>query len=177
MYETEQLSHTPIYDGAALSAMDSLVTYLHWFSSHPSISKEALSDILRMEHYEVLPLSDILRMEHYEVLPQGNRLPSSYHDAMKLVEPFLIQPIVFHVCSNDCVLFSRLSSMCALTIAYCSEESILVWIHVRFVVHRDLSRKESQQGDLPTFYWSAAGPTFWNSKPGKNSTGTYYATW
>ena len=159
MYDTEQLSHTPIYDGAALSAMDSL----HWFSSHPSISKEALSDILRMEHYEVLP--------------QGNRLPSSYHDAMKLVEPFLIQPIVFHVCSNDCVLFSRLSSMCALTIAYCSEESILVWIHVRFVVHRDLSRKESQQGDLPTFYWSAAGPTFWNSKPGKNSTGTYYATW
>ena len=122
MYDTEQLSHTPLYDGAALSVMDSLVKYLHWFSSHPSISKEALSDILRMEHYEVLP--------------QGNRLPSSYHDAMKLVEPFLIQPIVFHVCSNDCVLFRG---------EYTSLDSCPVCGASR------LSRKESQQGDLPTF--------------------------
>ena len=64
--------------------------YLHWFSEHPGISKEALSDILKLEHAEVLP--------------PGNKLPASYDDAMKLVEPFLIQPFVFHACPNDCIV-------------------------------------------------------------------------
>ena len=58
-----------------------------WLSEHPGISKEALSDILRLEHSEVLPT--------------GNELPSSFADAMKLVVPFLIQPILFHACPND----------------------------------------------------------------------------
>ena len=73
------------------SLMDALVKYLKWFSEHPGISKDALSDILRLEHNEVLP--------------SGNKLPSSFADAMKLAEPFLIQPILFHVCPNDCILF------------------------------------------------------------------------
>ena len=71
--------------------MDALVKYLKWFSEHPGICKDALSDILRLEHNEVLP--------------SGNKLPSSFADAMKLAEPFLIQPILFHICPNDCILF------------------------------------------------------------------------
>ena len=39
--------------------MDALVKYFKWFSEHPGISKEALSDILRLEH---------------NVLPSGNEL-------------------------------------------------------------------------------------------------------
>ena len=90
LYESEQLSSTPLYDGSKMTVMDALVKYLHWFSEHPGISKEALSDILKLEHAEVLP--------------PGNKLPASYA-AMKLVEPFLIQPIVFHVCPNDCIVY------------------------------------------------------------------------
>ena len=90
IYDNEVLSSTPLYESASLSVMDALVKNLLWFSEHPSISKEALSDKLSMDH---------------EVLPPGNKLPSSYSSAMKLVEPFLIQPIVFHVCPNDCIVF------------------------------------------------------------------------
>ena len=91
IYDQEVLSSTPLYNGARLTVMDALVKHLSWFSEHPSISKEALSDVLRMEHLEILP--------------PGNNLPSSYNDAMKVIEPFLIQPIMFHACPNDCIIF------------------------------------------------------------------------
>ena len=71
VYDSEQLSCTPLYDGASLSLMDALVKYLKWFSEHPGISKV---------------LSDILKLVHNEVLPRRNILPSSFADAMKLVE-------------------------------------------------------------------------------------------
>ena len=90
IYDDERLS-VPLYDGSSVTIMESIVKYLHWFSNHPSISKEALSDILKLEHNDILP--------------PGNNLPSSYDDIMKLAEPFLIQPILFHVCPNDCVIF------------------------------------------------------------------------
>ena len=60
VYDSEQLSCTPLYDGASLSLMDALVKYLKWFSEHPGISKEALTDILKLEHNEVLPRGNIL---------------------------------------------------------------------------------------------------------------------
>lgn len=85
IYDDEQLSSTPLYDGAEISA---IVNYLSWFSEHPGISKEALSDMLSLQHREVLP--------------QGNRLPVSYSEIIKLVEPFLMQPIR---CPNDCIVF------------------------------------------------------------------------
>ena len=91
VYENERLSSTPLYDGAKTTVMDALVHYLSWFSEHPGISKEALSDILRMQHAEILP--------------PGNKLPATYNEVMKLVEPFLVQPILFHACPNDCVVF------------------------------------------------------------------------
>ena len=61
------LSSTPLYDGASITVMDALVQNFSWFSEHPGISHEALSDKLRMDHYEVLP--------------PGNKLPSSYSSA------------------------------------------------------------------------------------------------
>ena len=90
VYDNENFS-TPLYDGAKLTVMDAVVKHLAWFSEHPGLSKEALSDILEMEHCEVLP--------------SGNQLPSSYGEAMKIVEPFLIQPIMFHACPNDCIIY------------------------------------------------------------------------
>ena len=91
IYDDEKLSSSPLYDGAEISVMDAIVKYLSWFSEHPGISKEALSDMLSLQHHEVLP--------------RGNRHPASYSDIMKLVEPFLMQPIHFHCCPNDCIVF------------------------------------------------------------------------
>ena len=91
IYDTECLSKTPLFTGSSTSIMDALVAYLRWFSEHPGISKEALSEMLRVQHNEILPLE--------------NKLPSSYNEAMKLVEPFLIKPVVYHACPKDCILF------------------------------------------------------------------------
>ena len=90
---TETLSKIPLYDGATISVMDALVKYFSWFSEHPGISKEALSDVLSIEHNEILPA--------------GNKLPSSYNEAIKFIEPFLIEPVVFYACPNDCVIFRK----------------------------------------------------------------------
>lgn len=97
VYETEQLSNTPLYDGSKCTLMDALVKYFYWFSSHPSISKEALSNMLSLQH---------------EILPPDNTLPSCYDSAIKLIEPLLIQPIVFHACRNDCIIFRKDYSDC-----------------------------------------------------------------
>lgn len=88
---THFIAQTPLYNGAEITILQSIVHHLSWFSEHPSISKQALSDLLKREH-------------HY-VLPPGNHLPDSYEAAMKLAKDFLIEPIVFHACPNDCVLF------------------------------------------------------------------------
>ena len=82
---------TPLYPGAQITVLQAIFQYLYWFTEHPSISKDALSDLLHFQHHNVLP--------------PGNLLPNSYEKAMKLVEPFLIKPLIFHCCPNDCILF------------------------------------------------------------------------
>ena len=77
--------------------MDAIVKHLSWFSEHPRISREAISDMLSPQHHEVLP--------------RGNRLPTSYSYVMKLIEPMLMQPIRFH-CPNDCIIFRGDSRLC-----------------------------------------------------------------
>jgi len=34
-----------------------------------------------------------------------NSLPSSYEAARSTIEPYLVQPVVYNVCKNDCILF------------------------------------------------------------------------
>ena len=81
----------PLYNGASITLLETVVEHLLWFAEHPGISKEALSNLLHVQHHRVLP--------------PGNILPENYEAAMKLVEPFLITPVVFHVCPNDCIIF------------------------------------------------------------------------
>lgn len=92
VYDTETLSKTPLYDGSNCTLMDAVVKYLHWFSDHPGISKETLSNMLSLQ---------------YDILPPGNNLLSSYDDAIKMVELLLIQPIIFHACKNDCIIYRK----------------------------------------------------------------------
>jgi len=67
------------------------VAYLFdWFSAHPSLSKEAFSKNLQLWH---------------SLLPEGNLLPTSYQEAYKIIRPYLLPEIVFHVCINDCIIY------------------------------------------------------------------------
>ena len=117
IYDTELLSRTALYEGAKISVMDAVVKYLQGFIEHPSLSWEALSGILRMEHIEILP--------------PGNKLPASYEEALQLVEPFLIQPILFHACPNDCIT--------------------QILMHVQSVHHQDIVSQVSLPNVLHTF--------------------------
>ena len=71
-----------------------------------------------------------MNLQHHEVLPQGNRLPASYGDIMKLIEPFIMQPIRFVV----------------LMTVLCLGEYIQTWIHAQFVVLHGTQSLESLQG-------------------------------
>jgi len=46
----------------------------------------------------------MLSMQHSTFLPQGNNLPVS-DAALRAIEHFLVKPIVYHVCPNDCIVF------------------------------------------------------------------------
>ncbi len=47
----------------------------------------------------------MLAMQHTAVLPPGNQLPSTYEAALRAIEPYLVQPIVYDVRPNDCIIF------------------------------------------------------------------------
>ena len=82
----------PLFPGSGHSILQSLVKYFSWFCEHPGISKEALSSMLAMNH---------------TMLPYGNNLPNSYEAALRIIQPYLVQSIVYDVCPNDCIIFRK----------------------------------------------------------------------
>lgn len=50
----EGISCSPLYDGAPVTVLETLVHYFTWFSEHPGISEEALSSMLSMQHNSIL---------------------------------------------------------------------------------------------------------------------------
>lgn len=82
---------TPLYEGASITLLEAVAQHLLWFTEHPGTSKQALTSILELQHHSILP--------------QGNLLPDCYRSAIDIVNVFLIKPLVFDVCPNDCVLF------------------------------------------------------------------------
>ena len=91
--ETDVRSRLPLYEGSSKTVLETLGGYFYWFSSHPSISKNALSTLLYHEHYNVLP--------------EGNNLPSSYLQAYDFIKPNLLPTECYHACPNDCILFRK----------------------------------------------------------------------
>lgn len=81
---------TPLFEGSSSTVLTALVKQFHWFTEHPGISKEALSSQFAMQH---------------AMLPKGNNLPCSYDAALAKIEPYLVQPTVYDVCENDCILY------------------------------------------------------------------------
>lgn len=73
-----------------LTVLQWLFMNFHYFSAHPSISKSAFSDNLQLQ-----------ARVHKTVCS----LPASYHEAKKLIKPYLVEKVVFDVCINDCVVY------------------------------------------------------------------------
>ena len=88
----------PLYVGSPNSVLHTLVKYFHWFSEYPGISKESFSSMLALQS---------------TLLPGGNNLPTSYEAARRTIEPHLVQPIIYDVCKNDCIVFRGLNASLA----------------------------------------------------------------
>lgn len=89
-----QTAKIPLYEKSEFTVLQTLAGYFHWFTEHPSTSKAALSDLLRLKK---------------RILPQPNNLPGTYEEACNFVKPFLVPFETYHVCPNDCILFRKTS--------------------------------------------------------------------
>lgn len=76
------------------------ITVLQWlcmnfnlFTAHPSMSKEAFSTNLQLQ--KVLNTTNNSTYE----------LPSTYREARKMINPYVIKKKVFKLCTNSCVCF------------------------------------------------------------------------
>ena len=87
----DECLNSPLYTGAHVTVIQAVVEHLLWFTQHPHISKDAFSDMLYMQHYSTLP--------------NDNLLPCSYNDIRRKIEPYLVKPVVFDCCPNDCIVF------------------------------------------------------------------------
>ena len=83
-------ANLPLYSGAKTTLLETLAKHFEWFTSHPGTSKQALSELLCLEH---------------SILPEDNTLPSSYSSAFRLIEPYLIKPEVFMLASMTASCF------------------------------------------------------------------------
>ena len=77
-----------LYKGSSTTVLATLDGYFDWFTTHPCLSKSALSELRQFEHKHILPF--------------GNNLPSSYEEALQFVRPFMLDTVTHHVCPNDC---------------------------------------------------------------------------
>ena len=89
---TSGIAATTLHEGSNFTILQCLVKYFSWFCEHPAISKAALSSMLTMQQ---------------SILPPGNNLPTSYEGALSAIEPYLVQPVVYDACQNDCIIFRR----------------------------------------------------------------------
>lgn len=39
------------------------------------------------------------------ILPLPNQLPGSYEAALRVIEPYIVSPVTYDICINDCILF------------------------------------------------------------------------
>lgn len=85
---TSGIAATPLYEGSSITVLQSLAIHFRWFCQHPGISKAALSSMDGM-------------------LPARKQLPSSYEAALAAIEPYLVQPVYYDVCQNDCIIFRK----------------------------------------------------------------------
>ena len=82
-----------LYECSSITLLEAIAEHLHWFTKHPGTSKQALSEVLYMQHHTILP--------------KGNILPDSYKIAIRIVKSYLVEPTVYDVCPNHCIIYQN----------------------------------------------------------------------
>lgn len=85
-----------LYPESTLSIIQAITLLFSWFSAFPGMSKESFSQLLLLLHTFFLPC--------------GNKLPSTYSKAHKLLEPYLSPVTEYHCCINDCIVYRNSSA-------------------------------------------------------------------
>lgn len=88
--EAEMNARTPIYDGARMTRLSSILALLNLQERH------GVSNIM---------LDEVLHLLHDLLLPEGNLLPGSWSEAKNVLKSMGMEYHIIHVCVNDCVLF------------------------------------------------------------------------
>ena len=84
-------SSTPLYNGSSVNILQAHSELLLWYATHGTMSK--------------LDFDRLLHLLGTVLLPPGNKLARTYRDAVKLLQPYIVKPIVYEACINDCCLF------------------------------------------------------------------------
>ncbi|XP_076084502.1 uncharacterized protein LOC143055256 [Mytilus galloprovincialis] len=87
-----------LHEGTNRTVKDAIAEHLFIFSSNNGMSKTALSQYLYHEKC---------------VLPQPNNLPSTYCEAVTIIQPYLMPIEKFKCCTNDCKIFPISSTILA----------------------------------------------------------------
>lgn len=90
-YKTHHAATTQLYEKSSLSLLDYIFLEMRKFVSHPSFSKETVSENLRTDGEFKLP--------------KPNMCPKTFYAARDVIKDFLIPLETYHVCPNDCVVF------------------------------------------------------------------------
>ncbi|XP_021358140.1 uncharacterized protein LOC110453510 isoform X1 [Mizuhopecten yessoensis] len=77
----------------------------HLFTAHPSSSKQSFTESLQLQKRLQCDSQDILT--------------SSYYEARKLIESYLVKKKKYHVCINDCVVFRDTSKFHYANLSQC----------------------------------------------------------
>ncbi|CAC5376586.1 unnamed protein product [Mytilus coruscus] len=96
--EKTLILNQPLHEGTTRTVKDAIAEHLFIFSSNNGMSKTALSQYL---HHEKC------------VLPQPNNLPSTYSEAVTIIQPYLMPIEKFKCCINDCKIFPISSTILA----------------------------------------------------------------
>ena len=92
LYENHPSATVPLYKGASISKLDHIFIEFRKFVSHPSSSKVAVTESLRSDKYLKLP--------------KPNESCETFTEAKNNIKEFLVPLTTYHVCVNDCVIFT-----------------------------------------------------------------------
>ncbi|XP_069110224.1 uncharacterized protein [Argopecten irradians] len=84
-------------DFSSITVLQWLAMQFHLFSSHPSMSKEMFTNNLKLNCF----LNSHLNQR------QLHPIPTTYKEARKMIQPYVLQKQVYFSCVNDCKIFKN----------------------------------------------------------------------
>ena len=98
LYDSHPAAKTSLYKNSEISVLDYIFVEFRKFVSHPGYAKTTVSETFRTD--------SLLK------LPKPNHCPKDFSSGKHLIKDFLVPIITYHVCSNDCVIFTGEISSC-----------------------------------------------------------------